>query len=772
MKRIIFIVIPVVLFSGLLKAQDQDQFVIGAYMHSTPFAYASGYQPSDSAIFSLWRAKALGINTAMVYVRQPVKDDNIYYVGAELPNSNMESLRVFPNSIAMNTYSTYKLLDGPLPPGSENIYIRNFDYIFFYSGAYYSKWDATLETLPISTLGLTHDHGYRKTIGNKNYWSTHSENGYPDNFESELWFVRGPNYFQETRYRGSHYPTIWNNDLQTYEVNFNLKLANAPLPEQMNDQVCQIFVYVKYKLNSIIYHESLVSRILTAGEIWGSQGGQKLRYDYSDFCQNAYKMGAAEDCTDKELIDVEFRVKYLESKHELLVDYIEIYDIDIWEKRLSREEYKNLARQNIINYLNKFKVANPQFYENNFRYFLGVDEPHSVDCYIPHAFVQGVLDSLNNAWPKGAPLLFTHFMPEWNGFRDNARTIPPFVSTVKPKPFHFYYPPYSYNPDVPTEQGLENLRNIFYWVYDGIKRADGLIDDFYITLEVWDQGPEHWLQWRSPTPEELNAGVMLSLAHGAKGIFYEPFYSYGSSGNTVYGLLEREYPYNPKPIGIHLRDNLHPRLNGILGNTLLKIKYTGKEICLRSLLDPAVTCTYAGSSYDYLSLYSLPEIECDFNATFLKDTLDEGNKYFMVVNSYCTASRELRMELNLSNSGYNNLKVKNVEGGLDTTFNGVNSYFFDYDFPAGEGYLFQVAPVVKYGGKLLYNETISASIAVSYTHLDVYKRQVQERCLALSSSKSRLSSSTPTTASFASVRWTKVTEGESRNEPGVRYSKP
>jgi hypothetical protein len=462
MKNLIkYVFILFIYLTGQNWAQ-QEQFVIGAYMHSTPWGNTGypSYQPQDSALFSLWRAKALGINTAMVYVRQPDPDPDIFYEGIYpgTEPTNMEALRDFPNVIAMNTYSAYRLLDG-IQPNPPNKAIRNFDYIYFYSGAYYSKWDATIESLPVSTLGLSHQFGEMVEFNGKTYWSSGANPVY------DSCLVKGPNYLQETRYRSSTYPHPWANEVQTYRAYFNLLLHEPPDPREENDLVCEIIVYSKYTDDNYVTtkYETLDSRELTAGQI-GQTILQTLEYNYSDYCQNAWFMKKGEpesDCNDKKLIDIEFQVKWLgnsSNSHELLIDYIEIYDFDIWQRRLSTPPLQNEARIKIANYLNKFKTENPQFYTNNLKYFYGVDEPHTVDAYLPHAFVQSVLDSLHNVWSEGAPQLFTHFYPEWNGYRNNEATMPRYINAVNPKPFHFYFAPFRYG--VTTEESLSGLRNI------------------------------------------------------------------------------------------------------------------------------------------------------------------------------------------------------------------------------------------------------------------------------------------------------------------------
>ncbi|MCC6256498.1 MAG: hypothetical protein IT276_16410, partial [Ignavibacteriaceae bacterium] len=50
--------------------------------------------------------------------------------------------------------------------------------------------------------------------------------------------------------------------------------------------------------------------------------------------------------------------------------------------------------------------------------------------------------------------------------------------------------------------------------------------------------------------------------------------------------------------------------------------------------------------------------------------------------------------------------IENNSNTINTTLALNETRTFNVIFPAGEGYLFQFAPVVKYGGKLVYNETV------------------------------------------------------------------
>ena len=435
-KNALIIVLLTLLFVPHTAYTQQDKFIIGAYMQSTPFENDSLNQP-DSALFSLWRAEALGINTAMIRLRLPQADSG--YVGPEpgVLLTNMEVARDFDNVIGMNQKSSIGVADGI----DTNDYIRNFDWIFFYSGAYYSKWDATSELVNAGTLGLKHDFGHRDTLNGIIYWSSDTI-PHPDEF-----LVKGPNYNQETRYRSSTQSSGYS-DTTHYIANFNLKLKYTPPPGTLDDPICEIIVKAAYTLNcdwDEFYYDTLASRVLTVGDI-GNPNAHILTYEYSDYCPNnggwdKERENINCDCPGKYLDNVEFQVRYI-GNQKLLINYVEVYDKGIWLDFLSREFLQNQARQKIADYLQKFHLTNPQCYSNNLKYFFGIDEPHTVDSYVPLAFVESVLDSLNNVLPGGAPLLFIHLYPEWDGQRNGADVFPPYINTVHPQPTHFYYAPF------------------------------------------------------------------------------------------------------------------------------------------------------------------------------------------------------------------------------------------------------------------------------------------------------------------------------------------
>jgi|WetSurMetagenome_2_1015567.scaffolds.fasta_scaffold03552_4 parallel beta-helix repeat protein len=206
---------------------------------------------------------------------------------------------------------------------------------------------------------------------------------------------------------------------------------------------------------------------------------------------------------------------------------------------------------------------------------------------------------------------------------------------------------------------------------------------------------------------------MLALAHGSKGILFFLYDSwgytddiYGGEGVPHYikGLVDTldvngNIPVNDLWYLVH--DNLTPRLKGKLGKTLMNLDYTGGYINKE--------CSSCGihdnPSLDYL------EIDCNvssyfWHAGFFEQNNYSDNKYFLLTNLRVTVPVSTDLIVS-NNTGYENVSFRDVEGGIDTTIKNNESITYNETMPAGEGKLYQVAPVVKYGGKLIYNETIS-----------------------------------------------------------------
>jgi parallel beta-helix repeat protein len=220
-----------------------------------------------------------------------------------------------------------------------------------------------------------------------------------------------------------------------------------------------------------------------------------------------------------------------------------------------------------------------------------------------------------------------------------------------------------------------------------------------------------WCVWRKPKPEELRAMVMLSLAHGAKGVFFKWFDSYVSDDhNQCPPTLKDCIVTPPDPITetiyptelyYEIQNNLALRLTSKLGQTLKDLKYNGGFIELIKPPPPPPADDFP-TFLDYLALSS-NESTCYFHAGLLKRKNTSDDKYFMLLNVDPDYNRFVTFTV-ANNFGVENLRIKYVENPeiLDITIK--SQYSSEIPIPPGEGFLFQVAPVIKYGGKLILSE--------------------------------------------------------------------
>jgi hypothetical protein len=394
---------------------------------------------------------------------------------------------------------------------------------------------------------------------------------------------------------------------------------------------------------------------------------------------------------------VRFKVQWL-ANAEVIVDYIEVYDQEIWEFYFKQNP--DWMVDSISNYIDDFSTLGSKL-----KYVFTMDEPHSWDSFIPIKKIQDILtDTLNTDRE-----LLVHFYPGWNNSRESMSVLDRWMDIAEPSQLNFWYAPFTND-----ENGIPHKREFTLSSLQGILQvAHEEQPKFFVTLQTFgvkNKDTGEYIHYMHPTEGEVRAETMLSLAHGVRGIYYEEYYSRPSVSpllveNLVYGM---DSSYSPMPLWYVVQD-IASRLDGKLGSTLLSLDYTGNYLQLQYFIpsdDPVPT----PPTYDYLTLGQNPSAEdMNWHAGLFVNSSHSDNKYFLLTNLLTTANKSVQVKVTEPVSGYDNYRFRNVEDGyFDTTF--VTQIIKTLTHPKGEGYLYQVAPVVKYGGKLIANDTVDASI--------------------------------------------------------------
>ncbi len=620
--------------------------------------------------------KELGIN---FIVQRAVKS-----MGEERA-SNLKLLAEFPYILALN--------DSGTGTGNSNYDAdepENTDWINYFTQAKYRKWEAEGDNIFKGNVRIKHKHGEIYSDGNVSGWATNNSTKPGD------LIMYGPDYWQYPKYTFSN--PEWNPFPVVYNAAFTMRIDSKPASAV---PVCSLAVTMSFKENDIVREIVLQNKTLTTADFSGNLYTEFiLQYDYRNYInlsgsKPGYNHGK----------QVQFKVIWLGSR-KLYIDKIEVYDQTIWGKYFrTARGYKDMISF-ISSYDKSFAAGNPAFY-SRLKYYLTLDEPHSIDCYEPLRKVQEILDSLNT----GADLI-THWFPGWDALRDGDNTWDQYYPLVKPHKLHFWYAPFTCNSNSVPDNSDFTLWFFRYNLQYAAKYQPG----FMLAAQTfgYQKNDGTYDRWMTPTPAEVKAQTMLALAHGCKGIWYEGYYSECPKGSTQFqGLVKcPDSSFAPRDIWYTVKE-ITARLKGPLGNTLMSLEYDTKNDSGYLRLYPGPTSrdmidkvTAGTVQKRYLQLSSDNSSDVNFHAGFFKSSSQTDNNYFLLTNLNTTKSKQINVRADRNGYHNNNIRFRDIEPlhNLDTTYS--NFLSLNMMFPPGEGYLFQVAPVIKNGGKLFYNDTV------------------------------------------------------------------
>ncbi len=394
---------------------QQEDFLRGAFIHS-----GSG----ELTLYGNYdQVESLGVNS----VHQNVVKD-VVRLGQI---NNFQQLSRFDYIYASNDSGT-----GSSECDWCNAEPENIDWISYLTQAKYMKWEAEGDEMFTGSVGIKHQGGqyYQETDGTKG-WRTYNNSPWDR-------IIYGPSYWQYPRYTYTN--PGWNPTSINYKAVFRMKI-DYPSTEAL--EVCQIMVVMRNPAKGIS-DTILASLTLTTNDLDVYYKDFVLRYDYKNYIElgegehtgkiypSTISRPFEEIETNPSLnigAEVQFIVRWLGNR-ELFIDYIEVYDEQIWENYFSGDGMNQVIPYLISNYVQSF-ATDPTFY-SKLKYFVTIDEPHSIDCYLPIRKVQEILDSLNVQ-----KNLLVHWYPGWSHYRDGGNTWPVYKSMANPKKIMFWYAP-------------------------------------------------------------------------------------------------------------------------------------------------------------------------------------------------------------------------------------------------------------------------------------------------------------------------------------------
>ena len=637
------------------------------------------------------------VTTAQI---QQCENKFIYGVYLDMVDSTNQAVYDSVDNLKMNTVVQYANFNDSNQWGYLSKYTviasrsvdSTTDFVNYYSSGYYTKWEAE-DVTSNSGTGFRANYGGSTVYDNRNCWTTGSETSH----SGEL-MLHGPYYRQDKKYK-----LLYLQDSINYEVHFEIAKTNLiplnPLPEDSICRIAVVFTYLDDKGDSISL--TLSSRTFYDSSFSSDEFHSfSLNYNYpQDFRQTIEKttfMGSENPLSfndTKNGTGIEFQVTWY-GKRQIFIDFFEVYDGKIGSRIAGNEQdVKNNVKQFVDSYSSPW----------NIKYFFTISEPQTIDHYTPMKIVEEALRE------KGK-IGISEFYPQWSGMRNGDWTIEKYKNMINPQRMNVEFISYGIEPQPVIENNQQHARLQEAWETD---------NDFWYEAMIGTPYHEKWTEpcfLRYPTNAEMNYSLMMALAHGAKGVLVwklivsnDKKEEVNCEGDLVYYRVLMDRNGNtliPDLLYYYYRDYFGPRITGVIGDTLLNLNYTGDfSNYINGGTSPAES---SGSNYITFTKYPPPSGDeiYYFHAGLLSHKQNPLDNYFLALNA-APYSRNITINLEPPVSGYNNIRFRNIEGGIDTTFN--QSFAYNLTFPAGEGYLYQVSPVVKYGGKLIFSEMITSS---------------------------------------------------------------
>lgn len=331
------------------------------------------------------------------------------------------------------------------------------DWIYYYSSAYYSKWEAEEDKQSHLQVGVKHSAGDTATWKGIKCWSTI---GVTSPYDSLLY---GPHYHQEKWYKRwlyMPYNELFNVNY-TPRFNMALDIKGNVSPE---DSVCRIYVLVKYHwvINDTTEGDSTyilmepvtlyVSDFADSGKFkytYFSENPAERNYKYPPIFYDSTIIPYA-DKTHLPHIEgifrddtwagrgVQFCIDWLRSDTlcTLYIDNIEVYD------NYGGQDFA-LDPSRVDSLVREYAQSFPQSEWSNMKHWIGGHEPHTIDAYTPIKTVDAIVESAFT----GAPPLMTTIYPYWETLINNDIQLERYYNAVQPEKLMIdFYPSATENP--------------------------------------------------------------------------------------------------------------------------------------------------------------------------------------------------------------------------------------------------------------------------------------------------------------------------------------
>ncbi len=581
-----------------------------------------------------------------------------------------------------------------------------------YTNSHYTVWEA--EGTESSKGNATLYHSLHTTVETDSvtYVKTLStvQNG------EEI--INGPGYPQNKTY---NFPEADDKVQYTAEYRMKIEQIIPNLPQDfMDNVVCTIMVTNSNSDGS--NDTTIAERNIEVSDFyngWDEWDTLKINYEFELSPTDEELLLQGSRLLPREISQcVQFKVVWRGLTYlNLYVDRVRAYD-ERGKQLIEQDDPKFSIATLVQNNINNHTIVG----------WYGTDEPFSIDNYEPYRVVDSIISAVSSPPQNNYPIRLQAGMTgaKYGGLdvpgtnyvmAQDLYVLDEFWKRAKPKKiqincYHYYFPWDSDNDPNYVETDIDYAINTYL---DRVNDYDSSFE-FSVQTGAWykyDDTTQPCVRQNTflvyPYSSQINYDVNLGLLYGARELRGDPYYSapvWNCDNEFVTaGLIDK----NNETTGNYdlFKNIIIPRLNGWFGKTLKRLHQMEQfpGINARVYPDNIISQNYI----DHIEAPGFPPSTCIIDLGFFQNQINTAEKYFMIVNRYYSTLNHFNIGLRLL-AGYNNW---NVTDFIDTTnftitpSNGAAE--FGYDIYPGDARLFKVYPVVKDGGSLLANETISSA---------------------------------------------------------------
>lgn len=619
-----------------------------------------------------------------------------------------------------------------------------YNWIQHYTDAKYSVWEAEGSALGNDDVGLIQMDGIKTEIVQFDSSTLISRRGNIQNSVDQ--FTEGPYYDQDVYYYAAQDNKI---APVTYNANFYLMLENntPASPYNPEDTICILQVTYSNNLTPTVLDTTAIikKRIVKRNDFdnLGIIDTVSISYRLDNtislakrFLKKANLKPGPRDSRGY----IQFKVIWCgKSNKQGKPKYLLSFDKVILSDERGRELKDSSSKAFRRIELQDQKLIS---YKNDIPGWIGIDEPVSIDVFEPIRIVKEVLGKKT---ANSRPLIIP-FMGSWSGYWDVANNKFGAMGKSRWKVFrlrvgsiniiqNFYLYEYPYRSNkAPCNCISYRDKNIRVLAEMNYKQAYQLDPNFGASIQCGAIENTQAYQ-RNVRRHEVLYNANLALMYGAKFIqlwnYFAQTKTSVNSGYTNHGIVDwnpsiKNTIYTDKYF--MLRDTLNPRLEGWFGQTIKKLI---PEFERNSL---GITLSKQNKNVEFIKNINLLSTPSDsipiFDLGFFSnpsspDPTGMEDRYFMLLKRYYPQSLGLE-SFNLSFShmlNFNNWQITDYIDSLTYTIypNQKGEYVSNvFKLLKGDAVFYRLAPVVKYGGKLVYNESVTNGTTL-YSQMTIEK---------------------------------------------------